>query len=554
LEAGVDEIVIERKSPGKRKFRETSIAASSSSVKIPLSTWKVLAILSSIVTMTMYAETMLIPAIPDLIRDFHISYSMSSWLLTAYLITAAVMTPIVGKLSDIYSKKRVLLVMMIIYAVGVSAAGFATNIYLMLVARAIQGFGMAMFPIAFSIVREKFPREKMSIGNGVISSMTAAGAVIGLIIGGTIINYYGWQATFFTIIPIAIAILFTIWRYIPTDEQDSSSTRLAMKKRADKYPIIKEQEGNIPSTNITAGFSNDKSRHDQKRGNNAIDIIKGAITLAVAVTSFLLVLTFLNIHDNTNSNSAVSTTVVAGFVAIGISSMMLFIVVERRSKHPLIDFKLFLHAAILPSNLIILIAGFSLFMIFQTVAIMSRSPPPLGFGESAINVGYIQLPFALVFLIFGPTSGFIISKLGSIKPIIFGTIISTLGFFSFFVFHLTESSISVNLAILATGLSLSIVGVMNVVALSTPKQHSGTSLGTTLLMRVIGSAIGPAVAGMYMQMHQSLLNIHGVVKYFPSAESYNLIFLTGISLSVLAIVLAIVLRHRAIKMAIPNLV
>jgi MFS family permease len=546
--------VIERKSSGKRKFRETSIAASSSSVKIPLSTWKVLAILSSVVTMTMYAETMLIPAIPDLIKDFHISYSMSSWILTAYLITAAVMTPIVGKLSDIYSKKRVLLIMMITYAVGVSTAGFATNIYLMLIARGIQGFGMAMFPIAFSIVREKFPREKMSIGNGVISSMTAAGAVIGLIIGGSIINYYGWQATFFTIIPIAIALLLTIWRYIPsTDEQDSSSIQLALKRGVHKYPIIKEQEGNIQSTNITAGFSNYKSRHDQKRSNNAIDI-KGAITLAVAVTSFLLVLTFLNIHDNTSSNSAVSTTVVAGFVAMGISSMMLFIVVERRSKHPLIDFKLFLHAAILPSNLIILIAGFSLFMIFQTVAIMSRSPSPLGFGENAINVGYIQLPFALVFLIFGPTSGFIISKLGSLKPIIFGTIISTLGFFSFFVFHPTESSISVNLAILATGLSLSIVGVMNAVALSTPIQNSGTSLGTTLLMRVVGSAIGPAVAGMYMQMHQSLLNIHGVAKYFPSAESYNLIFLTGISLSVLGIVLAIVLRHRAVRMAIPNLV
>ena len=551
-----DGIVIETKSSGKRKFRETSIASSSSSsVKIPLSTWKVLAILSSIVTMIMYAETMMIQAIPDLIRDFHISYSMSSWLLTACLITAAVMTPIVGKLSDIYSKKRILLIMMVIYAVGVSTAGFATNIYLILIARAIQGFGMAMFPIAFSIVREKFPREKMSIGNGVISSMTAAGAVIGLIIGGSIINYYGWQATFFTIIPIAIALLITIWRYIPsTDEQDSSrNTQLAMKRGVHKYQIIKEQEGNIQPTNITAGFSNDKSKHDQKRNNNAIDI-KGAITLAVAVTSFLLVLTFLNMHDNTNSNSAVSTTVVAGFVAVGISSMILFILVQRRSKHPLIDFKLFVHPAILPSNLIILIAGFSLFMIFQTVAIMLRSPPPLGFGESAINIGYIQLPFALVFLIFGPTSGFIISKLGSLKPIAFGTIISTLGFFSFFVFHLTESSISVNLAILATGLSLSIVGVMNVVALSTPKQHSGTSLGTTLLMRVIGSAIGPAVAGMYMQMHQSLLNIHGVAKYFPSAESYNLIFLTGISLSVLAIVLAIVLRHRAVRMTIPNLV
>ena len=232
--------------------------------------------------------------------------------------------------------------MMIIYAVGVSTAGFATNIYLMLIARAIQGFGMAMFPIAFSIVREKFPREKMSIGNGVISSMTAAGAVIGLIIGGSIINYYGWQATFFTIIPIAIALLVTIWRYIPsTDEQDSSSTQLALKRGVHKYPIIKEQEGNIQSTNITAGFINYKSRHDQKRSNNAIDI-KGAITLAVAVTSFLLVLTFLNIHDSTSSNSAVSTTVVAGFGAMGISSMMLFIVVERRSKHPLIDFKFML--------------------------------------------------------------------------------------------------------------------------------------------------------------------------------------------------------------------
>jgi Major Facilitator Superfamily len=276
--------------------------------------------------------------------------------------------------------------------------------------------------------------------------------------------------------------------------------------------------------------------------------------LAVVVTSLLLVLTFLNIHDISNSNSAISTIVVVGFIATGISSMVLFILIERRSKHPLIDFKLFLHDSMLPSNLIILIAGFSLFMIFQTVSIMLRSSPPLGFGENTINVGYIQLPFALVFLIFGPTSGFIISKLGSLKPIIFGTIITTLDLFSFFMFHLTESSISVNLAILATGLSFSIVGVMNVVALSTPKQHSGTSLGTTRLMRVIGSTIGPAVAGMYWQMHQSLLNIHGVAKYFPSVQSYNLIFLTGISLSVLAITLAVLLRRRAIRMAIPNLV
>ena len=81
-------------------------SSQSSEKKISVSAWKVVAILSSIATMVMYAETMLVPAIPDLIKDFNIPYSTSSWILTTYLITGAVMTPIAGKLSDIYGKKR----------------------------------------------------------------------------------------------------------------------------------------------------------------------------------------------------------------------------------------------------------------------------------------------------------------------------------------------------------------------------------------------------------------------------------------------------------------
>src|SRR5437016_9156152 len=95
-------------------------------------------ILSSIAAMVMYGETMLVPAIPDLIKDFSISYSTSSWILTTYLIAGAIMTPISGKLSDIYGKKRVLLIIMIIYAAGVSAGGFTTNIYSMLLVRLVQ--------------------------------------------------------------------------------------------------------------------------------------------------------------------------------------------------------------------------------------------------------------------------------------------------------------------------------------------------------------------------------------------------------------------------------
>ena len=145
-----------------------------SRVVIPRTAWKLLIILSSIATMVMYAETMLIPAIPDLISDFNVSYGTSSWILTTYLISGAVATPIAGKLSDVYGKKKVLLAVMLIYAIGVSFAGFASNIYTLLLVRAIQGIGMGMFPIAFGLIRDQFPREKISIGQGIISSMFAS--------------------------------------------------------------------------------------------------------------------------------------------------------------------------------------------------------------------------------------------------------------------------------------------------------------------------------------------------------------------------------------------
>ena len=549
----------QQKGSDEMTFRQSSRASSSPSpAKIPASAWIVLAILGSITTMTLYAETMIIPAIPDLIKDFHVSYSMSSWILTAYLITAAVMTPIAGKLSDIYGKKKVLLIIMIIYAIGVSVAGFATNIYFMLFARAIQGIGMSSFPIAFSIVRDKFPREKMSIGNGVLSSMTAAGAVIGLIIGGNIIKHYGWQATFFTIIPIAIVLLITIWRFIHVDDDKERSEKKQQLQQAsiltkeNSHSEYRSDRVSINDKNNNNNNNNNVYRKYDNNNNKTIDI-KGAITLTIAVTSLLLVLTYVQTGSSSGVTGGSSSIEVESFVATGIVSMALFILIERRSEHPLVDFRLLLHKSILPSNLIIMIVGFSLFMIFQTVSIMLRNPSPLGFGEDAVNAGNIVLPFALVFLVFGPTSGYIISKLGSLKTIILGTIITAVGFSGLLALHSTELSISINLAILASGLSFTIVGVMNVVVLSTPKEYSGISLGTTTLMRIVGSAIGPALAGMYMQSNQSIIDIGGIIQHLPSAESYNLIFLTGMLLSVIAIVLAVLLRYRAIKMEIPNL-
>jgi MFS family permease len=533
------------------KISSINVHFSSNSVRIPTYAWKMLAILSCIATMVMYAETMLIPAIPDLITDFNVSYSMSSWILTSYLIAGAVMTPIAGKLSDIYGKKKILLTIMVIYAIGVSMAGFASNIYFMIFARLIQGIGMSMFPIAFSIIRDQFPREKISIGQGVISSMFASGAVIGLTIGGIIVQNYGWQSTFFTIIPITITLLLVIWRFIHIIDsrgEDQGQKRSRILVEGDN--ISKTSSGN---DNVIL-----------PKASNQIDI-KGAITLAITVASFLLVLTLLetsgsnleavsvsNGKDSYPSN-ANSSALVLPFLIIGIVSFVFFVIIERREKHPLVDFKLMLHKSILPANLIIMLVGFSMFMVFQTVPILVRNPEPVGFGEDAISAGKVQLPFAIVLLIFGPTSGFIVSKLGSLKPIIVGTFMTTAGFIGLFMFHSTELLVSANLGILSTGLSLTSVGAMNVIILSTPTQFSGISLGMSSLMRIVGASIGPALAGMYMQANQTLLNHDGIMNYFPSSVSFNLIFFSAVMVSIVSIALAIILRRRVTKMAIPNL-
>jgi MFS family permease len=185
-----------KKNQGDNKLgRESSSDIKSSIIEptknIRTSVWIIIAVLGSTILITMYGETMLLPAIRDIIREFNISYSTSSWLLTAYLISGAVATPIAGKLSDIYGSKKMVLSILIIYITGISIGGFSTDLSILLLARIIQGIGISMFPIAFGIIRDQLPRDKLAIGVGVFSSMFAAGSVVGLAVGGNVIQIFG---------------------------------------------------------------------------------------------------------------------------------------------------------------------------------------------------------------------------------------------------------------------------------------------------------------------------------------------------------------------------
>ena len=157
-------------------------------------------------------------------------------------------------------------------------------------------------------------------------------------------------------------------------------------------------------------------------------------------------------------------------------------------------------------------------------------------------VASVQLPFMVVLLIGTIMSGFVLNRVKNTKLTLIGTIISAIGFLILFMFHSTESMVSVGLAILAAGLSLSITGAFNVILLSVPMQVTGIALGMTLLLNLVGMSVGPALAGVFQQMN--LGTVQGVPGLFPTENAYSLIFITAalVSLASVAMTLSLVRR------------
>jgi MFS family permease len=447
----------------------------------------------------MYGETMLLPAIPDLVKNFEIAYNTSSWILTAYLITGAVMTPIAGRLSDVYGKKKVLTIIMAIYVIGTLLGGLSTNIIFMIFSRIIQGIGLAMFPVAFGIIREKFPEKKLAIGQGIFTAVFSGGAVVGLGLGATIVEHFGWRMIFLSITPFAIILLVIIIKYIHVIAEKLSS----------------------------------------KIENSVMDI-KGTLILIIMTSVFLIALTLLpnSTLDNRNNN-----LIFTGLLfSLSIALFPIFIAIEKRSKSPLINLQLLKDTILLPTNILILTIGISIFIIYQSLPILIQSPIPVGFGGGPVEAASVQLPFMVLSLIISISSGFLVSKIGNIIPTIIGSIISAIGFFLIFIYHSTEFIIATELSIIAIGLSLIEIGAFNIVLVYSPLHLSGTSLGITMLLFLIGMSVGPTISGIYLQSFQS--SIKGINGSFPSAFSYNLIFLTAVLISISSIILTVLVTRK----------
>jgi MFS family permease len=225
-------------------------------------------------------------------------------------------------------------------------------------------------------------------------------------------------------------------------------------------------------------------------------------------------------------------------------SVAAFIAIEKRVQSPLLDLKLMSNNLFLPPTIILMLVFMSIFMVYLTIPVMVRSPQPLGFGGDAVAVASVQLPFMVVLLIGTILSGFILTRVKNTKLTLIGTIIGAVGFFILFMFHSTTEMVSVGLAILAAGLSLSITGAFNVILLSVPMQMTGIALGMTLLLNLVGMSVGPALAGILQQTNQGAVD--GIPGLYPTEAAYNLIFVIAAIVSIASVAMAISVARRKI--------
>ena len=471
-------------------------------------------------------HTSLSPAIPVIANDFGVDQSFASWVMSVYMISGAVMTILIGKFSDIVGAKKMLLLMMLIYTVATALAGFSQDIYTLLTIRAIQGIAIANTPIALKIIRDQFPRGKFSIGQSIVTSAYSGGMALGVVLGPIIVASTGWQSIFFMCTPIAAILLFMCWRALPVDETSKIMEHIPPKE-IDAPPA--------------GGEGVQTAAMGKKKDKIAIDI-KGIITMAVSLVSFLVAIT--------NSGSLLENPV--GFtlpLVIGTVSLVIFVLVEKKAKSPLVPLKLLFQPAIFAGNIAMLMFGIVQYIIITAIPQLGAAPPDSGLGLGADLVGLLQLPLSLAVLVFGPVFGLLLAKKRKLntKLLVPGMVIMSISFLLITLFHSTSSDVTASLFLFGIGAALLPVTLINIIIALTPRELTGISSAATSDMRIIGGAIGPVIATVILSSMLVPIEVDGTTSQYPSPTAFNVVFVVGLALSVASTILVMFMRRPAVK-------
>lgn len=425
-------------------------------------------------------SSLVIPALPTLQRELHTDETGVTWLLTGYLLAASVGTAIIGRLGDMYGKEKLLLWTLLVLAAGTLVSAVATSLALQIGARFVQGVAGGIFPLAFGIVRDEFPRDRVAGGIGLLSAILGVGGGIGIVLAGLIVEHLDYHFLFW--FPLATTLIAAIatWRLVP------------------------ESPVRVPGR---------------------INWLAAAL-MTVGVSAVLLA-----ISQTTDWGWGGSKTI--GLALIGFASVGVWVWVESRSDNPLIDMTMMRIRGVWTANASAFLLGAGLyasFVVFPQFAQLPKSTG-FGFGASVVVSGLYLLPATIGMTLLGIFAGRISARFGSRLALLGGTLFSGAAFLLLALAHSHPYDFLLSASLLGVGIGLAFAALGNLVVQAVPSHQTGVATGVNTVMRTLGGALGGQLSATFIASNFAggFPTVTGFTDTFWMATGFlSLCFLAGL--------------------------
>jgi EmrB/QacA subfamily drug resistance transporter len=387
-------------------------------------------------------QTLVFPALPTFQDEFDTSTAWATWVLTGFLVSAAVTTPILGRLGDQYGKGRMLLVSLGLFLAGCIGAAAAWSIGSLIGFRILSGAGGALFPLSFAIIRDEFPPERVKVGIGLLSAVFGVGGGLGIVLSGLIVDHVSWRWLFILgSIPVAASLLL-VRRFVP------------------ESPVRSPSRVDIPGALLLAG---------------------GLISLMLALTEG---------EDWGWGSPAILTLAAAAVICFA-----LWVVVELRSSSPMVDMRMLTHRPVLLTNTATMVSGFALFSCFVLVPTFVQAPASsgYGFGASATEAGLFLLPTSLAMLFSGPAAGLFGRRFGSKWPLAGGMLIVSAAALALARSNDEPWQVIAASTALGIGVGFAFAAMVALIAENVDATEMGVATGMNTVVRMIGAVVGGQV-------------------------------------------------------------
>jgi EmrB/QacA subfamily drug resistance transporter len=415
-----------------------------------------------------------IPALPTIQHDLHTTETGVAWLLTGFLLSASVGTAIIGRLGDMYGKERLLLGTLVVLAAGTVLAAVSNSLAVVIAARVIQGAGGGIFPLAFSIIRDEFPAERVPGSIGLVSSILGIGGGAGLVLGGLIVEHLSWHWLFW--LPAILTVLAAVatWRYIP------------------ESPVRSPGRVNWGA----------------------------AALMSVGLSLVLIAIAQTTVWGWGDVRTL--ALLVAGFaVSAG------WVWVELHSQEPLVDMAMMRIRGVWTTNLAAFLLGAGMYASFIVYPEFAQLPTStgFGFGASVVVSSLYLLPGAAGMSLLGTVAGRVARRFGSKQALITGTAITALSFAWLAVAHRHPYDMLISSTLLGIGIGLAFAALGNLIVQAVPPTQTGVASGMNTVMRTLGGALGGQLSATFIvdNMAHGLPTVNGFEDTFVMATAFLIV-------------------------------